>query len=135
MNSPRDHLATLRWRLANGRVHASNAWHRAAGRRIHGTRAGFSNWRNRRDIARGRRGQVRRGGDEIRSRLPGVRGRVNPATGQPHRRDAELGRGQDRTLARWRQSRIAEENRPPLPSRQARSAQPAVRERRTRSAR
>ena len=105
MSRSRDYLSDLRrYYLPQAGVRVSNAWDRAAGRHIQGSRARFSNWRNRRDIIQGKRDVVRRGGDEIRSRLPVVRGRINPATGLQHRRDAELGRGLDQALTRNRQA-------------------------------
>lgn len=101
----------IRWRLANARVRASNAWYRAAGRLVQGWRQQFRNWRNARAIARGRRDAAARAGDAIRSRTPLLRGRVNPATGRPHRDDARLGRLSDQSLARLRRdARSAEAN-------------------------
>lgn len=96
----RDHLDTLRWRAANGRTHVSNAWHRAVGHRLAGARTGFGNWRNLRAIQRGRRDVPARIGDQVRSRTPVVRSRINRATGRPHRDDREMGRSSDRSLAR-----------------------------------
>ena len=90
------------WRvyLPNARTRASNAWHRAAGRHLQGQRTGFSNWRNNRAIQRGRRDLPARTGDQVRSRMPVVRDRINRATGRPHRDDRAMGQASDRTLAR-----------------------------------
>lgn len=60
----------------------------------------ISNWRNRRTIERGRRPRTTQAADQVRSRAPLYRDRVNPATGRPHRDDALLGRTSDRALAR-----------------------------------
>ena len=100
MRKPDLSPGNLRWRLANGRVHASNAWYRAAGRRISGTRTQLSNWRNLRAIQRGHRDIPARAGDQIRSRAPVVRARINRATGRPHGDDVRMGQASDRTLAR-----------------------------------
>ncbi len=110
MERPRDYASTLRWRLGNGRVRASNAWYRIAGRPVQGRRQRVGNWRNGRAIARGRRDVVARAGDQVRSRMPVVRNRVNPATGRPHRDDAWMGRLSDRSLARMKAGR-AQDNR------------------------
>ena len=101
MPSPRDYLSDLRgYYLPVARVRVRDAWYRAAGRHIQGTRARFSNWRNLRDIQRGRRDAPARLGDQVRSRTPVVRGRVNRATGRAHRDDIRMGQASDRTLAR-----------------------------------
>jgi hypothetical protein len=100
------HSAT-RWRLGNGRVRVSNAWYRAAGRHVQGARVRVSNWRNHRTWDRGRRDAARRAADQVRSRAPVYRDRINPGTGRPHRDDARLGRISDRSLARMRDSRMA----------------------------
>jgi hypothetical protein len=63
----------------------------------------FRNWRNARDRARGRRDIAARAGDQVRSRTPVLRDRVNPATGRKHRDDARLGRGMDESPARFRE--------------------------------
>jgi hypothetical protein len=100
VNSPRDHLSALRWRLGNGRVNVSNAWHRAAGHRIHGARGGIGNARSRRTLERGRAPRLTGANAAVSSRLPVYRSRVNPATGRPHRDDARLHRTGNEGLAR-----------------------------------
>lgn len=99
MKMPDLSLGNVRWRLANGRVHVSNAWYRAAGRRIRGARTQFSNRRNLKAIQRGRRDIPARVGDQVRSRTPVVRARINRSTGRPHGDDVRTGRAIDRTLA------------------------------------
>jgi hypothetical protein len=94
--------SATRWRLDGARVRLGNAWYRAVGRRISGTRTGFSNWRNRRTLQRGRRDAAARLGDQVRSRTPVLRARINPATGWPHRDDRKIGRAQDQSLSRRR---------------------------------
>jgi len=106
-------------RLAANRVRvgASSAWYRAAGRRIQGSRARFSNWRNRKAIARGRRDVVARGrrdvvarvGDQVRSRTPVLRNRIDPSTGRQNRDARRTGRQRDVSLG-WRQA-----HRAPMP--------------------
>ena len=91
------------------RVHASNAWHRAAGRHIQGGRARLSSWRNRRAIARGRRDVVARAGAQVRTRTPVLRNRIDPSTGRPNRDARRLGRQRDVMLG-WRQT-----HRAPMP--------------------
>ena len=103
----RDHLSDLRWRAANGRVKASNAWYRAAGRRIQGARQQASNERNRKTIERGRAPRRERAASEVKSRTPFYRDRVNPAHGNKHREDARLHKGRDESLARWKRERTA----------------------------
>jgi hypothetical protein len=66
---------------------------------------GAGNYRRRRMVARGRRDAVRRAADATRSRLPGIRNRVSPATGRPHADDAEIGRRLDKALARMKADR------------------------------
>ena len=111
--SARDHLDDLRWRAANGRVHASNAWYRAAGRRISGARTGISNWRNQRTIDRGRRPRTTQAADTIRSSVPVYRDRIDTGTGRPHRDDRDLGRTSDQSLARMAPVRRADHARSP----------------------
>jgi hypothetical protein len=82
------------------RTRASNAWHRAVGRHVQGGRTRLSNWRNRKALERGRRDIPARVADQVRSRTPVVRDRVNRATGRPHRDDARMGRLSDQSLAR-----------------------------------
>jgi hypothetical protein len=102
--SIRDHVSDVpvRARLAANRVHvaASNAWYRAAGRRIHGARQGISNARNQRTLERGRRPRTTQAADVLRSSVPFYRNRINRGTGQPHRADRDLGRVADSSLAR-----------------------------------
>ena len=82
----RDRLSDVpvRARLAASRVRvgASNAWYRAAGRRISGTRQGISNARNQRTLERGRRPRTTQLADAARSSVPVYRNRINPATGR-----------------------------------------------------
>ena len=92
--------SATRWRLGNGRVRVSNAWHRAAGNRIHGGRQGYRNWLNRRARARGKAPLPDRITRGIGSRVPAVRDRINPATGRPRWTDRS-----DGALARWRADR------------------------------
>jgi hypothetical protein len=102
--SARDHLSDVpvRARLAANRVHvaASNAWYRAAGRRIHGARQGISNARNQRTLERGQRPRTTQAADVIRSSVPFYRNRISSATGRPNRMARELGRTADAGLAR-----------------------------------
>ena len=107
MSTARDRLHDLRWHAANGRTRASNAWYRAAGRRIQGARTGVSNWRNQRTLERGRRPRTTQGADAVRSSVPVYRNRINPATGRTHRDDRSLGRTTDRSLARMAPARRA----------------------------
>ena len=86
------------------RVHASNAWHRAVGRHVQGSRTRFWNWRSQKAFARGRRDVPARTGDQLRSRVPVYRDRVNPATGRQHRDDVRLGRSMDGALAAFKRS-------------------------------
>lgn len=112
MASIRDHVSDIpvRTRLAanRARVGASNAWYRAAGRRISGTRTGLSNWRNQRTLDRGRRPRTTQAADAVRSSAPVYRNRVNPATGRPHRDDRSMGRTSDQSLARMAPQRRAD---------------------------
>jgi hypothetical protein len=85
--SIRDHISDLRWRAANGRTKVSNAWWRAAGRRIDGARQQASNEKNRKTIARGKAPRRDWVADEVKSRTPIYRKRINPATGRPHTDD------------------------------------------------
>ncbi len=105
MNNPRDHLAALRWRAANGRTHVRNAWYRAAGRRIQGTRTGWHNWRNGRAIKNGRAPRLDGAIAAATSRTPLVRSRINRATGRPRRDDATMHRGRNESLARMKTDR------------------------------
>ena len=102
MSKIRDHVSDLRWRAANGRVKVSNAWYRAAGRRIDGARQEASNRKNRRTIERGKAPRRDRVAAEVTSRTPVVRNRINPAHGNPHREDARLHRTGNESLARRR---------------------------------
>ena len=72
------------------------------------TNTRFWNWRNRRTLDRGKRDLPARAGDQIRSRAPVVRSRINPATGRPHRDDRDLGRTTDQSLARMAPRRRAD---------------------------
>lgn len=107
MSSFRDHVSDVpaRTRIAANRVRvgASNAWYRAAGRRLHGARASVSNWRNRRTIERGRAPRSSAVNAAVSSRVPVYRNRVNPAHGNRHREDARLHRTGNESLARMRQ--------------------------------
>lgn len=107
-NHVRDHAGNVRARTGTGtayRAHvaASDAWYRMAGRRIAGGRQQFWNRRSSKAFARGRRDAAARGGDQVRSRTPVLRNRINPATGRAHRDDVQLGRTHDQALARFRQ--------------------------------
>jgi hypothetical protein len=62
----------------------------------------FSNARNRRAVARGRRPLMERAGSRIAAKMPLYRNRINRATGRPHRDDAAHGRLTDQSLARLR---------------------------------
>ena len=106
MNSPRDYLSDFRRYYlpkATGRVR--DAWHQATGRRIQGARGRFSNWRNSNARERGRRDIAARAGDQIRSRTPVLRDRINRGTGRPHRDDRDMGRLSDQSLARQKADR------------------------------
>jgi hypothetical protein len=100
MSKVRDHLSEARWHLAKGRVKVSNAWYRAAGRRIQGARTGISNARNRRTIERGRAPRLDGAAAAVTSRTPVIRGRINPATGRRRRDDAMMHRSRNEGLAR-----------------------------------
>jgi len=101
VSKARDYAGDLRrYYLPKARTHASNAWHRAAGRHIQTVRGRLSNARNLRDIQRGRRDLPRRAADQVRSRTPVYRNRINRATGRPHRDDRDMGRSSDKTLTR-----------------------------------
>jgi hypothetical protein len=106
VSTPRDYLHDLRrYYLPKAATRARDAWHQAAGRHIQGARRRVSNWRNRRDLERGRRDIPRRIGDQVRSRTPVLRNRVNRATGRPHRADRHMGRLSDQSLARVKENR------------------------------
>ena len=112
-NSPRDYLHDIpvyaRLAANRTRVGVSNAWHRAAGRHVQGGRARISNWRNRRAIAQGRRDVAARTGDQVRSRTPVLRDRIDRSTGRPNRDARRIGRQRDVSLG-WRQT-----HRAPMP--------------------
>ena len=98
--------STTGWRLGNGRVRVSNAWYRAAGRRISGGRQQYRNWLNRRAVTRGRTplpDRITRGAGTC---LPIVRDRINPATGRPRWTDRS-----DGALAKWRADREGAQGR------------------------
>ncbi len=103
MSRAGDYLSDARWYLAKGRVRVSNAWYRAVGERVQAARTGFRNRRNARTIRRGKRDLPAKAGDQIRSRTPVVRDRINRGTGRPHRDDRMLGRVSDQSLARTKQ--------------------------------
>lgn len=65
----------------------------------------LSNWRNRRALGRGKRDLPARAGDQVRSRTPVLRSRINPATGRQHSHDRESGRLSDQSLGRWAEQR------------------------------
>ena len=113
MSTIRDYLsdAPVYARLAANRVrvHASNAWHRAIGRHIQTQRARFRNFRTTRDIRRGRRDIATRAGDQVRSRTPVLRNRIDPSTGRQNRDARRIGRQRDVSLG-WRQT-----HRAPMP--------------------
>ncbi len=105
MSRTRDYLSDMRrYHLPNARTHASNAWHRAAGRHIQSARGGFANWRNQKAWERGRRDVPARVGAQVRSRTPVVRNRINRGTGRPHRDDRHMGRLSDQSLARFKRT-------------------------------
>ena len=105
MNSPRDYLSALRWRAANGRTRVSNAWYRAAGRRISGARQGIRNSRNRRTLERGRAPRLDGVVAAVTSRAPVIRDRINPATGRSRRDGALMHRSRNNGLARMQADR------------------------------
>jgi hypothetical protein len=72
------------------------------------------NWRTGKAWDRGRRDLAARAGDQVRSRVPVFRDRVNRGTGRPHRMDPQFGRGVDRTMARVRDARAADLRARPL---------------------
>jgi hypothetical protein len=115
MSSLRDHVSDVpaRTRIAANRVRAgaSNAWHRAAGNRIHGARTGLSNARNRRTLERGRAPRLTGANAAVSSRLPVYRNRVNRATGNKHREDARLHRSGNESLARMAPQRRRDASR------------------------
>ena len=102
MSIIRGHFSALRWRAANGRTKASNAWYRTVGRRVQGARTAASNRKNRRIIERGKAPRRDRVAAEIKSRTPIYRNRVNPAHGNKHREDARLHRAGNESLARMK---------------------------------
>jgi hypothetical protein len=75
----------------------------------------ISNWRNRKAITRGRRDAVARAGDQVRSRTPVLRNRIDPSTGRPNRDARRIGWQRDVTLG-WRQT-----HRAPMPRTKGRS--------------
>jgi hypothetical protein len=83
----RGYLGEAHYRIGNGSAHLSNAWYRAAGKRIQAARTRVSNYRNRRDVARGRTSKLEQAAWTARSRVPVYRDRVNPATGRAHEYD------------------------------------------------
>ena len=99
MSRPRDYLSDVRrYYLPEARTRASNAWYRAAGRRIQGARQGYRNWLNGRAWTRGKAPLPDRVSRAAGSRTPVYRNRVNPATGRPRRDDRtrERARGRSR---------------------------------------
>ena len=125
----RDRLSDVpvRARLAANRVRvgASNAWYRAAGRRISGTRQGI---RNRIDRSTGRpnrdaRAMGRLPDDSLARTASRFRGMQVVSAGRhplaedprPRRDDRQLGRTADRSLARMAPARRAD--RPGRPAR------------------
>ena len=109
MSKISDHVSDIpaKTRIAASRVRtgASNAWHRAAGNRIHGARIGLSNARNRRTIERGRAPRISGVRAAVSSRLPVYRNRINRAHGNPHQEDARLHRTGNEALARMKADR------------------------------
>lgn len=81
--------------------------------RYSATATRISNWRNQRSIERGRRDLPRRISDQVQSRAPVLRSRISPATGRPHRMDAEFGRLSDQSLARMKDVRQSLATREP----------------------
>lgn len=75
--------------------------------RLHatGNRQRCRNWLNRRAMRRGKSPLPERITRPVRSSAPLYRNRVNPGTGRPHRDDRQIGRVQDRSLARMRAQR------------------------------
>jgi hypothetical protein len=69
------------------------------------TNTRFWNWRGQKARERGRRDIPARVGDQVRSRTPVVRDRINRGTGRPHRDDRDMGRLSDQSLARFKQRR------------------------------
>lgn len=68
------------------------------------TNTRFWNWRNQKARERGRRDIAARAGDQVRSRTPVMRARINPGTGRPHRDDRRMGRLSDQSLARFKRT-------------------------------
>ena len=68
------------------------------------TNTRFWNWRGQKARERGRRDLPARAGDQVRSRTPVVRNRINPGTGRPHRDDRHMGRLSDQSLARFKRT-------------------------------
>ena len=68
--------------------------------RYSATNTRFWNWRNQRTLTRGKRDIPARIGDQVRSRVPVLRNRINRGTGRPHRDDRDMGRLSDKSLAR-----------------------------------
>ena len=102
-----------RYYLPKAWTRTRDAWHHVAGRHIRGARNRVTAWRANRDIRRGRRDAPARVGDQVRSRTPVVRDRVNRATGRPHRDDRNMGRLSDQSLARLKQDRVYSQTRRP----------------------
>ena len=65
----------------------------------------ISNWRNRRAIARGKRDLPAKAADQVRSRTPVLRDRIDPSTGRPNRDARDMGRLSDKSLARMAPAR------------------------------
>lgn len=105
MSTPRDYLSDLRrYYLPKAGTRARDAWHHAAGRHIQGDRARISNWRNAKARARGRRDIAARAADQVRSRTPVVRNRIDRSTGRPNRDARRMGRLSDQSLARFKRT-------------------------------
>lgn len=100
MSTIKDQISDIPYHYRKQRTRISNAWYRLAGQRIRGWRTGISNWRNQRILDRGRRSRITQAADQVRSRMPVYRNRVNRATGHPHRDDVSTGRVVDASLAR-----------------------------------
>jgi hypothetical protein len=89
---------TIGVRLSDARYHATRPLRTVTG--------SVRNWRNRRFVQTGKGFALERATRQVRSSLPVLRDRINPATGRPRRDDVELYRRRDAAFARMRERGI-----------------------------
>jgi hypothetical protein len=90
---------TIGVRLSDARYYATRPLRTVTG--------SVRNWRNRRFVQTGKGFALERATRQVRSSLPVLRDRINPATGRPRRDDVELYRRRDAAFARMRERGIA----------------------------